>query len=152
MGKETKRGEELGYVIRPARLQDRAAISRLLAQTWPDYEFDPDRVLNYIVAQNSRNVVGAIYCSRILNALHIFDLVVRQDLRGQGIAAALISKAEELAREKGLDSIHITADITDNDTRLVDYYTSLGFTLIKGTKNRLVKDVATIPSTGDLNS
>jgi ribosomal protein S18 acetylase RimI-like enzyme len=57
--------------------------------------------------------------------LNIHDLVVRQALRGQGIAQRLLLAAEELAHARGC--VKLTLEVLSNNQRAQESYARFGF-------------------------
>jgi len=57
--------------------------------------------------------------------LNVHDIVVRQDMRGQGIGQALLAWAEERARQLGC--CKLTLEVLSNNTRAMASYQQAGF-------------------------
>ena len=135
MSVEAPRGKELDYVVvRQYKPKDRTELITLLRENWPDYDLGIYRPANYLIAENDGHIVGAVFRQEFNKGMHLYDLVVSQSARRQGIAAALIKTVEEQAVEIGIESLHITA----SGPKLVSYYKKLGFKQASPPKGRLM--------------
>ena len=118
-------------IIRNAAATDLAAIDAVLRQAFPGPEEanlvrhlyrDGDVVLA-LVAEMADQVVGTVLFSRMgapFPALGLAPLAVVPERQRQGIAASLIRKGLELARDDGWEGVFVLGD--------PDYYTRFGFT------------------------
>lgn len=113
-------------IIRPATLDDAEAVGQLMAQS-ADYlrvlgdttdfkftaesyrrdGFGPNPAFVGLVAAVDDEIVGHLLyhfgydTDRAMRLLHVIDLMIRQDKRGQGIGKALMLRAAEICREAG---------------------------------------------------
>lgn len=136
MRTEAPIGEGLGCAtIRPYDRGDFSDLAGLIKSIWPKQGLNPNRALKYIVAQNEGQIVGAILCDEIQSDMHLFNLVVRSEFRGQRIATRLIRAAEVRAAGVGLENLRLTAE-SDN---LIGLYQGLGFVLTDRQERIMVK-------------
>lgn len=80
----------------------------------------------FIGAYDSEKCVGlAIMQEGFLKYMYLYDLKVNQNCQGQGVGAALIEKAKDVAREKGYRGIY--AQGQDNNLSACLFYLKRGF-------------------------
>ncbi len=148
MSPEVRR--ELDYVIiRPHSPDDQNAIEQLHLGNWPKSNSKKDSAPEDLIPEPGETVfiaedsigemVGCIYYFPRLVDVDLHGLVVKKACRRQGIAAELIRVAEEQAQRDGFVRITIEAA----SKKLVNYYQSLGFSLISNSRKRLAKDIGT---------
>lgn len=83
------------------------------------------------LAFSDEKAVGLINCFAGFSTfaakplLNIHDIVVHADVRGQGIASALLDWAEQRAR--ALDCCKLTLEVLSNNTRALAAYEGAGF-------------------------
>ncbi len=134
--------------LREARLEDAPALAELAGQLgYPSSPEDVSRRLEEIlehghgavfVAEGEEgSVVGWIhvyYCPTLIadKEAEIGGLVVDEEHRSEGIGAALVMKAEEWARARGLRTILVRANVIRE--RAHRFYLRLGFTEVKTQK------------------
>lgn len=145
MSAEVERGE-LGYVtIRQHGPGDYEALKRFYTGNWPTKLFDrfitegaifKQRAIIFI-AENEGEKVGSLFYTPCKEQANLHSLIVKKECRKQGIAAEMLTSAQEQAEADGFAEITIEAE---NDN-LVRYYKSIGFVLIPNTKRKMVKDV-----------
>jgi ribosomal protein S18 acetylase RimI-like enzyme len=128
----------MGFVLRRAEARDYAEIDALAAIL---VGFEADRLASFeaaladtdhdlIVAGADSAVVGyahlMVYPDLTQGALagELLGLIVREDMRQQGIATALMREIIRLARERGVGEFHINTE-PDNEAAKA-LYASLG--------------------------
>ncbi|TBL76001.1 GNAT family N-acetyltransferase [Paenibacillus thalictri] len=85
------------------------------------------------VAVKDGAVVGMIGCRDIYYyeedgvVTQISILVTKQELQGQGIGKALVTFAEQWAREKGSNALYLTSGIKPERERAHAFYKRMGF-------------------------
>lgn len=133
MRAEAESGEELGYVIiRQYQPQDYGKLVSLMHESYPGYRPSGFLSEEYLVAENQKRIVGAIFCWKLPRYIELADLVVRREFRRQGIAAALVQAAEELATENYRADIRLNDPIEDE--KMIAFYESLGFVKVRQTQ------------------
>src|SRR3954464_13467144 len=127
--------------IRPATADDAIALGRLLGQL--GYPTDPEEIPGRLdklyarpgnaglVAESDGEVVGALTV-HMFPSLHTSEpiawltaVVVDEKARGQGIGAAMVTKAEEWAIEHGARRISLTSAL--HRTRAHKFYKDLAY-------------------------
>jgi amino-acid N-acetyltransferase len=108
--------EEAAIIIRRATADDQPAIRRMVRQE----RLDPTNVKwpNFVVAEQAGTVVGIGQVRPHPAGGELGSLVVREDLRGQGIGGRIIERL--LAEETGRVYLECAA-------RMVPYYERFGF-------------------------
>ncbi len=107
---------------------DGEKLNVLFLAAWPGHErrdFDPvlRRSLAYVCAFDGEHLVGFVNVAWDGGA-HAFllDPTVHPDFRRRGIGAELVSKAASVARERGVEWLHV-----DYEQSLDDFYRRCGF-------------------------
>jgi len=83
-------------------------------------------------ALNNKRVVGALVAyelkkfERQRSEIYIYDLAVHSDFRRQGIATDLIDSLCQLARKRGISTVFVQADTSEQDAAAIALYTKLG--------------------------
>lgn len=130
------------FRVRKAKAHDYAAVADLATQLVPveaDRRASFDAVLasadhELIVAEVNGAVVGLAHLLAYPDLIHgalageLLGLIVREDMRRQGIATALMREVLRLARERGVGEFHINTE-PDNEAAK-DLYASLGAELV----------------------
>ena len=89
-----------------------------------DYISSVDRIA-YLACDGDK-CVGQILLAKAWNGYaHIEDISVAEEYRGQGIGTALLSKAEEWAKEQGLFALSL--ECQDNNVLASRFYKKNGF-------------------------
>ena len=104
-------------------------LNALFLNAWPDSsgnrDFAPvlERSLGYVCAYQHDELIGFVYVAWD-GGIHAFLLepTVRSDCRRRGIGSGLVCHAEELARTKGAEWLHV-----DFDSQLAMFYRKCGF-------------------------
>ena len=101
---------------------------------WIDRTFDAfaeqnGEVCNYtpfaFAAKNDGEVVGVIKGHSFYREVHISELIVAQDCRGQGIGSRLLSVVKTFFQGKGYDNLNLTT----YRFQAPEFYQKCGFTL-----------------------
>ncbi len=101
---------------------------------WIDREFDAFAeqhgvVCNYtpfaFVAKKNGKAVGVIKGHSFYREVHIADLIVAEDCRGQGVGTSLLAAVEAYSQNKGFDNINLTT----YRFQAPEFYRKCGFTL-----------------------
>lgn len=116
--------------IRPARVQDadaiRDCIDSAYASTVRDIPDLPDvtggirediEARDVFVAEQDGRVLGVVVFGETLEALMVFNLAIIPEARGQGLARALMQKAENSAAEVGLSILRLRTHRLMTNTR-----------------------------------
>jgi|SRR5579859_399190 len=106
-----------------------AELDQLYAVSWPNhhppYDFRPelDRALAFIGAYAGDVLIGFVRLAWD-GSIHTFLLepTVHPDFRRRGIGRSLVQHAVEVARERGMEWIHV-----DYEPYLGDFYRGCGF-------------------------
>lgn len=113
-----KERKYLAFLIGPSIEMSQDFVKENLAGNWP-----------HVVAIVDNKVVGWCDISSIHRqvAEHVGSLGIGviDGFRGMGIGEALMIKALELAKDKGLTRIELT--VRENNTRAIELYKKLGF-------------------------
>ncbi|UCB43265.1 MAG: GNAT family N-acetyltransferase [Dehalococcoidales bacterium] len=112
-------------------------LNTLFASAWPDHntwDFTPtlEMSLGYVCAFQGDRLVGFVNVAWD-GGRHAFllDTTVHSDIQRHGIGLELVRRAENLAREAGLEWLHV-----DYETHLSEFYEKCGF---KNTTAGLIK-------------
>jgi GNAT superfamily N-acetyltransferase len=103
-------------------------LNELLAASWPGHverDFSPvlERSLGWVCAYEGEALVGFVNVAWD-GGCHAFilDTTVRPDLRRRGIGRQIVLEAVAVARERGLDWVHV-----DYEPCLREFYATCGF-------------------------
>jgi GNAT superfamily N-acetyltransferase len=107
-----------------------AELDRLYAASWPNhqppYDFGPElgHALAYVGAYSGDELIGFVRLAWD-GSVHAFLLepTVHPDYRRRGIGRALVERAVAVARERGLEWVHV-----DYEPHLRAFYRACGFT------------------------
>ena len=118
---------DVQYTLNPVVTNE--ALNALFADAWPGWPDDEDfgpvlrRSLGYVCAYREDELVGFVNVAWD-GGVHAFllDTTVRSDCRRRGIGLQLVRHAEELARKRGLEWLHV-----DFDRELEAFYRKCGF-------------------------
>jgi GNAT superfamily N-acetyltransferase len=106
--------------------------------TWPDHhwwDFVPvlQKSLGYVCAYQDNRLIGFVNVAWD-GAQHTFllDTTVHRDMQRQGIGLGLVCRAEDLARESGMEWLHV-----DYEEHLDEFYKKCGFNNTKAGLIRL---------------
>ena len=107
-----------------------AELDRLYAVSWPNHrpphDFRPEleRLLAFVGAYDGDELIGFVKLAWD-GAVHAFLLepTVRPDFRRRGIGRSLVERAVAVARERGLEWVHV-----DYEPHLREFYRACGFT------------------------
>ena len=107
-----------------------AELDRLYAAAWPNhhppYDFGPEleRALGYVATYHGGDLIGFVRLAWD-GGVHAFLLepTVHPDFRRRGIGRSLVERAVALARERGMQWVHV-----DYEPHLRPFYDACGFT------------------------
>jgi GNAT superfamily N-acetyltransferase len=118
--------QEIIYHINP--YASNRAVNALFRASWPDHrwrDFQPvlRHSLAYVCAYQDERLIGFVNLAWD-GGLHAFilDTTVHPDLRRRGIGTELVRRAAVVARQRGVEWLHV-----DFEPRLVDFYRRCGF-------------------------
>jgi ribosomal protein S18 acetylase RimI-like enzyme len=134
-------------VIRPARIEDAAAIQSMIAALAREtvgpaqpvlsvdavrrYAFGPEKAVEPIIAERGGAVVAAMILYeefstwRGLKGVHVLDIYIAPDARGAGLGRRLIARAAEWGRRRGAGYIKLGVD--QHNLKAVNFYETIGF-------------------------
>jgi GNAT superfamily N-acetyltransferase len=122
----TDLGSTTSYHISPAITND--ALNALFAAAWPNHvwsDFTPvlSRSLAYICAYQQERLIGFVNLAWD-GGVHAFllDTTVHRDLQRHGIGRELVTRAAQVARERGSVWLHV-----DYEPHLESFYRGCGF-------------------------
>jgi GNAT superfamily N-acetyltransferase len=106
-----------------------AELDKLYLVSWPNhhppYDFRPEleRALAYVCAYDGDNLIGFVRLAWD-GGVHAFLLepTVRPEFRRRGIGRTLVARAVAVARERGLEWVHV-----DYEPELRPFYEACGF-------------------------
>ena len=151
----------MAFTIRWAKPEDAPAIQALI-QELADYEREPDAVDTtaaslredgfgenpcfevFVAEDEAEGVVGIAlfftgYSTWKGRMLYLDDLVVREHMRGKGIGKALLNRF--LLQAKEIDAKVACWQVLDWNTPAIDFYKSIGTTIVDGWLNcRIYRD------------
>ena len=107
-----------------------AELDQLYAVSWPNhhppYDFRPEleRSLAFVSAYAGDELIGFVRLAWD-GSIHAFLLepTVRPDFRRRGIGRSLVERAVAVARERGMEWVHV-----DYEPHLREFYQACGFT------------------------
>jgi ribosomal protein S18 acetylase RimI-like enzyme len=85
-------------------------------------DFDPDL---FLVAENGSEIIGAVMGGFDGRRGLVYHLAVRQDVRRQGIASALMEELENRLRAKGCLRVYLL--VTRDNVEAREYYEKRGW-------------------------
>ncbi len=118
----------IGYRVNPPIAN--AELDQLYAVSWPNhhppYDFRPEleRSLVFVGAYAGDELIGFVRLAWD-GSVHTFLLepTVRPDCRRRGIGRSLVERAVAVARERGMEWVHV-----DYEPHLREFYQACGFT------------------------
>jgi N-acetylglutamate synthase-like GNAT family acetyltransferase len=108
--------------IRSATIQDLAAVEQLLYLNDLPRDGVRESFVDFLVAEDGGEIVGAIGLERFDSAALLRSAVVSTDRRGTGVGRRLVERILERADEAGIDEIYLLT------TTAEDYFPRFGFT------------------------
>ncbi len=136
-------------LIRPGQPEDADAVARLAAESaaflralgdpcdfrfdaaaYLDNAFGPQRVFDSLLAHRDREVVGFLFwhlgydSDAAVRLIHVIDLFVTADFRGQGVGRALLAAAATQGRRLGAVEMRLEVYRPNHAAR--DFYDRLG--------------------------
>ncbi len=88
---------------------------------------------NYIVAKSNQEIVGFAGIKVMVDQADIMNIVVKKNLRNQGIGTLLLKKLIDLSKEMKL--VSITLEVLEENYSAIHLYKKLGFEQIGTRKN-----------------
>jgi len=125
--------DALDFVVRPARAADRHDIEEICDRALGETEIDVfDRTFDVLSGENLIAEAEDGLAGLLSTAVHGGDLVivllsVYPEYQGQGVGAALLRAAVDLATERGLPSVRVA--VSNDDIPLLYFYQRHGFVL-----------------------
>lgn len=114
------------YAVNSSLTNDQ--LNELFARAWPNFQprdFQPvlARSLGYVCAFSAGSLIGFVNLAWD-GGVHAFllDATVDPDFQRQGIGQALVLRAVDLARSRGMEWLHV-----DYEPHLENFYRSCGF-------------------------
>lgn len=83
----------------------------------------------YIVAVAEGSIVGFVDVKIKTGRAKVMGLAVEEGFRGKGVGSALLSKATELARERGITLVYLK--VKRSNTNAIQFYEKHGFVFRK---------------------
>ena len=119
---------DIDYRVNPAITN--VELDQLYSASWPNhhppYDFRPEleRSLAFVCAYAGDELIGFVRLAWD-GSIHTFLLepTVRPDFRRRGIGRALVERAVAVARERGMEWVHV-----DYEPHLRAFYQACGFT------------------------
>jgi ribosomal protein S18 acetylase RimI-like enzyme len=130
---EHQPADAVEFVVRAARPDDRHDIEEICDRALGETEIDIfDRTFDVLRGENLIAEADGALAGLPSTAFHSGELVivllsVYPEHQGQGVGAALLRSAVELARERGLPSVRVA--VSNDDIPLLYFYQRHGFTL-----------------------
>ncbi len=134
-------------LIRPARIEDAAAIQSMIAALAREtigpkqevltaeavrrYAFGPEKIVEPIVAERGGAVVAALILYeefstwRGMKGVHVLDIYIAPEARGRGLGRRLISEAANWGRARGAGYVRLSVD--EHNLKAVNFYEAIGF-------------------------
>ena len=121
------RAEELAQVEWPPGLQEAFLRQQFAAQQAHYQSCFPDGEHQIILRDGAP--IGRIYLERSAERLHLLDIALLPDARGQGVGDALMA---DLIAEAATRALPITLHVYQLDVRVLAWYQRLGFGVVGG--------------------
>jgi len=130
---EHQPADSLEFIVRAARPDNRHDIEEICDRALGETEIDVfDRTFDVLRGENLIAEADGALAGLLSTSIHSGELVivllsVYPQHQGQGVGAALLRSAVELARERGLPSVRVA--VSNDDIPLLYFYQRHGFTL-----------------------
>ena len=108
--------------IRNARKSDLTAVEQLLTANKLPLEGVRDHFADFIVAEDSKGIEGAVGLEKYDSVALLRSAVVAADHRGTGVGRRLVEQVLERAEEDGIDELYLLTTTAEN------YFPRFGFT------------------------
>jgi GNAT superfamily N-acetyltransferase len=137
-------GKRNCFRVRVVNIRDAAAIARLATQLgYPSSAAEVERRLKAVARDPGHAAYVAVEGARLTGWVHVFvkhlleseaeaeigGLVVDARRRRRGAGRALMQRAEEWARKKGLRTVYLRSNVIRKDAHA--FYVELGYQLVK---------------------
>ena len=105
-------------------------IGDFISEAFSDYSISKNVDLNYeeycFIAENDKGeIIGAVTGRAYYNEVHIGDLIIDKEYRGQDIGTKLVKTVEEAYGDKGYEKFALTTF----GFQAPEFYKKLGYTL-----------------------
>ncbi len=125
-----------GYLIRPARTEDIAAVAALEAEVFPDpwpqhlYLQEVGQPLRFqrVVHSETGYLVGYLFACWQLDELHVLKVATHPLHEGRGVASALMEEARAEAVRSGARSLIL--EVRPSNRRAYRLYRYLGYDVL----------------------
>ena len=111
------------------RITEDERLGEFINVEFSDYATNCNIALNFeefcFVAQDDGKIVGAITGRAYYNEVHIGDLIVSKDCRGDGVGSKLVEAVENAFKGKGYEKIALTTF----GFQAPEFYKKLGYEL-----------------------
>lgn len=130
---EHQAADTLAFGVRVAQAADKRDIEMICDRALGETEVDVfDRTFDVfadtnLIADADGRLAGLLSCAVYGGELVVVLLSVYPEHQGQGVGAALLRGAVDLARERGLPSVRVA--VSNDDIPLLHFYQRHGFTL-----------------------
>lgn len=95
------------------------------------YAFGPEKIIEPIVAARGGAVVAALILYeefstwRGMKGVHVLDIYIAPEARGQGLGRRLIAEAANWGRARGAGYLRLSVD--EHNLKAVNFYETIGF-------------------------
>jgi ribosomal protein S18 acetylase RimI-like enzyme len=140
--------DELAFVVREARPQDRGAIEQICDRAIGEVEIDVfDRTFDVLkgvnfVAEADGGLIGLMSLAIEHGEAVIVMLSVYPEYQGQGVGFSLLRAAASFVHERGLQLLRVA--ISNDDIPLYYFYQRHGFSIYEIAVGKLVDDSGTV--------
>ena len=105
-------------------------VDEFVSAAFSDYAMSNDVALNYedywfVAEDDEGNIIGSITGRAYYNEVHIGDLIIDKNCRGQNIGTKLVTVVEEEYRRKGFAKVSLTTF----GFQAPEFYKKLGYSL-----------------------
>ncbi|MEL6363001.1 MAG: GNAT family N-acetyltransferase [Pseudomonadota bacterium] len=120
------------WPLRSLRSRSPSLSKEYFEKEYDDIMADEDCDWMFIVAEDHGSLIGYVFCladKELLDdpreQVHVLDIMVTEDARGEGVGRTLMNAVEEFASDRGIT--RITLDVLSANERAVGFYKKLGF-------------------------
>lgn len=118
--------------IKEMKISDLDSIAENLYKDFDDFwnyntfksEFK-NKNAKYIVAKQNNEIVGFAGIWTIVDVAHIANIVVKKDMRNNGIGSNLLQELVKMSRE--LNMKELTLEVNEHNTAAINLYRKFGF-------------------------
>lgn len=140
--------DDLAFVVREARPDDRAAIEEICDRALGETEIDAfDRTFDVLkgvnfIAEVDDQLGGLLSLAVMRGEAVIVLLSVYPDYQGKSLGSSLLHAASSYARERGLTMMRVA--VSNDDIPLLYFYQRHGFVINEIAVGKLVDDTGTV--------